>query len=55
MGDSYYLRLSNIRDAMELYNGIKMNNPDLTVEYISPVTFGKVSSLTHLYAVRYPN
>lgn len=44
-GNSYYLRLTNIRDATELYAGIKMDNPGLTVEYVSPVTFGQVSSL----------
>jgi hypothetical protein len=43
LGNSYYLRLVNIRDATELYSGIKVDNPDLIVEYISPVTFGEVS------------
>jgi hypothetical protein len=47
-GNSYYLRLANIRDATELYAGIKMDNPGLTVEYVSPVTFGQVSFLAYL-------
>jgi hypothetical protein len=42
LGNSYYLRLSNIRDATELCTAIKMDNPALTVEYVSPVLFGTV-------------
>jgi hypothetical protein len=48
LGDSYYLRLSNIRDATELYAGIKKDNLGLIVEYVSPVTFGKVSLASFL-------
>lgn len=43
LGNSYYLRLSNIRDATELGTAIKEHNPALLVEYTSPVIFGQVS------------
>lgn len=48
MGNSYFLRLANIKDSTELYAGIKMDNPGLVVDFVSPVTFGQASFLTKI-------
>jgi hypothetical protein len=44
VGGVEYVRLANIKDAIELSNGIKLDYPDLIVEYIPAANFGRVSS-----------
>lgn len=44
VGGVEYVRLANIKDAIELSNEIKLDYPDLIVEYISAANFGRVSS-----------
>jgi hypothetical protein len=45
VGGVVYIRIGSIVDAAMIYNTMKKDHANLTVEYILPMTFGQVSPL----------
>ena len=44
VGGAAYIRMGSIVDANIIYNAIKEEHSDLAVEYVSPGSFGQVST-----------
>jgi hypothetical protein len=42
MGGDVLVRLSDIIDAITVYNNLKANCPDWTIEFITPAIFSEV-------------